>query len=506
MARNNPDDLIGTIGVPPYVANTQAIAGAGRAYFNLTPYPRFGFKDWKTEDQGKIPRCLAFPRNITVQGAEWLWGQPIQFTPGDEKWKEQAERANEIWAYRSMGSVMTRQAEIAGQIGGVLAKFNYNPDDERCSWNFDFYDPSVTARIFFDAEQEDGVAMIRLQWPYFDPYEKPAGCWMWHREDWTPTHVQEYVPHKSITQIAQISYAYTDLPVIDVASDWEKQGGPRKNEYGLLPFQLIKNREGDSPIGVGDMWPILHLADQVNFTADLEHKHNQLAVFGHLFTIDAKENIEDDPQPMAPGGATALESDGEHKGDVKLIEASGEVRPFVRQQKLDVFKEIFDATGAVLTEKGEITNKGNLTVAVFTMIFEPLIKTTNRKRELQGENGVCKLFEKMAKAASNMGLKSEPLACKDVDFDLIIKWPPYFEESEEEKLARAQRLQTLMESGLLPPEEAAQEYVASEPNISNADDFMSSWKLNQAKMEADAKRELAATTKAQGPTPKGKGN
>jgi hypothetical protein len=422
-----------------------------KAYHSLQPYPQFSplTKDWKTEERGPYPRCLPFVRHVVEKGARWLFGKSVSLRVEEDK--ETSDLLNAAWSANSMSSRMIPGAVTGALTGGVVLKWSYDEtrSEHPC---FDVLDPSEHVRLYFDPSDVSRLLMARVQYPVPN-YQ--TGKWDWYREDWTDDTLQVYDLLPSSVELAADPYAQVDIA--DRATGW-KPLSPKATPSGEIPLTYIQNRQAGGCYGDGDLWALYHVVDLINFTYNLAHQHNQKHIKPDTALIDLEPVGDDDPSAGASAEVEVYKtaSDATSQGKAQLLEASGSVREHVKGFSDDLLKMVYDACGSVDISPEEVTNKGNLTTAVLTQLYAPLIEATEGKRQSYGPDGLCRFMEKVSRGMAHLGVKGWKEA-KDVQ----VVWAPFFEESEDEKASRVNRLSSEVEKGF-STQEMAQRKVLSE--------------------------------------------
>ena len=474
-------DLIGTKHLPPYFRVMRDSSRMASAYHGLSPYPRYGFQDWKTESRGPLPRCFPLSRWIVEQGASWLFGKPITFRcEGDDKF---AEEVNEVWAKCRMSSKAVNSALIGGQAGGVVVGFSIDKKKgPKISLNV--YHPFEQCRLYFDVSGELG--MVRLQYPYYD---NSKGAWFWHREDWDEKNVGTYNP---IAIPQATGNQFVDPYLLADIQETEAWGEPKVKAHGMgvLPFVYIRNSDYGGLYGEGDLWRMFPLIDLYNFTLDLEHKDNQKRVDPEKVYIDLEREAQDDDAPVGPGSEDAMRSVTEKGGRVEIVEPKGQVREHIREYGKGVRQAILEACGRVHVSPEDITNKGNMTRAVMEQIHQPIIRATEAKRVLYGEDGYCKLFELAYQALANMGVKGYS---QKSEVDVQIVWPELIPIQAEDKAAVAAYYSQLVQNNVITQDKYV-EAVASIEGILDVDQLKKDLVV-QAKEQAREAQKLAEEPK-----------
>lgn len=464
-------DFVNTRFIPAYQAALQNEARRARAYFMGCPYPSFGFRDWKTEENGPIPIDLRLPRNITQQSARWLFGKPISFVVNggqEDADKKAGQRLERIWADSKMHSRAKSAAEYAGQTGGYILKFSYEKDrianglDPIC---IDVFDASAHSRIYTDPLDINTVLMVRLEYPYFNSLD---GLWYMHREEWTDSLHVEYVPQPITANPddrLDMMGAVTRFEAMPEASSW-KVASEKKNLFGVIPCQLVKNLDIGAEYGWGDLWSLWPLIDRINLTSDLMNKGNQLTAYPKEVRVNATTPADDDGAPLMPGEPEYLNPrNTDLPVDVKLLESNPAGRTHLKTYMDDLRAILYNTAGGVFLDAATVTGHGAMSRVALELLFQPLIELTNDKRMSQGECGISPFLQTLCTGLYNIGAKDDAAMLNP---DVMILWPDYFTPSEEEQLTRAQRLVLEVGNGLKSQETAVTENLASDGQIDPA--------------------------------------
>lgn len=450
--------LIGTTFKPANFEGMVLQAKEAFAYHQLAPYPVFAFQDWKTEERGPLPKCLPIAKKIVTKSARWLFGKPIQIKcPENEKLETYFEKA---WQKNRMYTRMVAAATKAGYEGGVVLKFSFD-ETAATPLAFDVLSAVDQTRLYFDPHDKDTLIMARVQYPYYDG---ATGKWYFFREDWTAEEVVSYKPVEAKQPHSSTPYAPWTVADGSVrGSDPDSHGkweidSTKKNGFGVIPMVLVRNIESDWACGEGDCWNLFRILDRINLTYHQMDKSNQLDSDPTKVFIDASVASDDIDRPLPPGGNIDIKSEeGEgKKADVKLLEPAGHMRPHVHEYARDLRGMLISAASSVELRQEDITNKGNLTSAVLSLIHAPLIEITNEKRKTYGEDGICKFLELCAVGLSNLKAKGFPsVDVKNEDsYNVDIVWAPYFELTPDEKAAEIERVQAETTAGFINHERA----------------------------------------------------
>ena len=267
--------------------------------------------------------------------------------------------------------------------------------------------------------------MARVQYPYFDAQD---GKTYWYREEWTDQEEVHYdpIPDELFT---------LGKPIPDEYDGWRIRRRSR-NPFGVIPITAIRNIETDDLWGVGDLWDLYRVLDRIHLTYHLMDKSNQFDSEINPIFIDARVDESDIDKPLQPGQPLQLQSDNDqNKAQVVLPEARGSLRPAMMEYARDLRRQVLDAASSVMVEPGDLTNKGNLTVAVLQQLYLPQIEITEEKRKTYGENGLCLFLSRMAQGLQRAGVSLGVNESDEATYSVDLLWPAYFERSEDEKAA-----------------------------------------------------------------------
>ena len=476
----DPESLLGTKHMPPQYGSVRGLSRTARAYHALCPYPNFSrmTKDWKVEERGPFPRCRPFVQHIVNKGATWLFGQQVSFRVGEEENQadELSELINDVWTLNDM-TRRSRSAAITGaNSGGVVAKYSYDETKEN-PVQIDLLDPTEQVRLYWNPDNIQELFMARVQYPIFDAVD---GRVYWKREDYTD---KTHIVYKPVAMSEVTNSAYSDpyqmVDLIDQYDNWVVEES-KPNPFGIIPLWYIRNRENGTEYGEGDLWSMFEIIDQINFTRNLGHKDNQKSIEPDIIYIDLTASDGDQPgtNQNAVEVLDSKDKDGK-QGKVEQLQTNAALRPHLDKYADDEQRELFNAVGSVDIDPSEVTNKGNLTVGVLAQLYGPLIERTNEKRQCYGEDGFCVFFERMSRGLANIGAEG----WKPVE-DVQIVWPPFFEDTEEEKSSLATRQVTLLENGLTTHEKAVRD-IANADGIKDIDDHLAA--VQKEKQEKEAK-------------------
>jgi hypothetical protein len=502
-AKRLAEALIGVRRAPVGWEIVRRLATEAEAYFSLTPYPWHHFSEWMTEERGPYPCCMPFGRTSVQRSARWLFGKPVQINAGPQP--ERGEKIDnpledwlrKAWQANRMPTRMKAGATRGGFQGGMALKFSY---DKTAEVPLSFQTLSAEhVRGYYDPHNRDRLLMVRIQYPFQDPQ---TGAWMLFREEWTAQEHVSYAPIPANLVPTGIStpqgyaagvpyFVAADRELPDVSGAW-RDPSRKENPFGLIPVTLIKNLDPDDCHGIGDLWGLFRAYDRVNLTYHLMDKSNQFDSEPNLIFLDVDIDQAEGDRPSMPGQPRSLKSDeasgGERKqGQVIHSENTGALRPQMMEYAKDLRRQVVAGSGNVEVDPSEFTNKGNLTQAVLSQLYGPLIELTGEKRKTYGEDGICKFLENVCVGLKRSGIRIPELDSVIPDdhntFDVTLKWPDYFALTEEEKLSVVTRMNTEVSTHLMSHERAV-ETVAVLEGVDDVADLLEEVKQQQADAEA----------------------
>lgn len=445
--------LINTRALPPGLSRIRELAAESRAYHRLSPYPRFWFKDWKTEERGPLPRCMPVARSIVRRGARWLFGKPLTLScAGNPKLEEELRK---WWQQNRMRARLRAIAEDAALDGGVALKFALDKSNRDRPVSFQTLSITEQVRTFYHPHDRDQLLMVRVQYPYYDA---AADATFYYREEWTDELLVTYNPLKADDLLGSKDPDTYDGWVIATRE---------KNPFGLIPIVPIRNLETDDCWGAGDLWlpddevgaGLYRILDRINLTYHLMDKSNQFDSEINPIFIDAEMDEEDLDRATAPGQARDIKSrdgDGQQQARVVFPPGGNGLRPAMMDYSKDLRKQFHAAAGSVEIDQAEFTNKGNLTQAVLSQLYAPMLEMTEDKRVSWGDDGLCVFFRKLARGLQNAGL-SLGVTDDDETSEVVIGWPDLIPLTEDEKTARSTRITAQVGGGFLPHERGVKE-------------------------------------------------
>lgn len=464
------NDLINTTALPAGLREARILARKAKAYHALRPYPFVAFQEWKTEERGPLPICRPFVKHIVQKGADWLFLKPVHFKVENDK--ALTDLINKTWNDNCMGSRATELAVTGALSGAVDLKWS-KPDADSDRITIEHYDPTEHTRFYYDQTDPTKLLMARIQVPYFDYQTKK---WYWKREDWTDEKWVTYQPmpaQDNADQLGLNPYKFTD-EIDKKAFIVDKE---QANPFGIIPMWRVRNSASGDEWGAGDLWPYYQVVDQINFQRDLGHKENQKRSSPKTAYIDL-EQADNEAPDMGENQTEVLQSTGEKEGRIEVVEGSHDILEAIKTFADDLLKELYSGVGSVDFGPEEVTNKGNLTVAVLTQLYAPLVEATTRKRQLYGEDGVSVFFERMCEGLSTAKVNG----WKPVE-DVQTVWPQIIEMTEDEKTVAVNRQRSMVEAAFTTQDRAVRE-LGVQDGVIDIDDLV---KDTEAQAEANEK-------------------
>ena len=435
---------------------------ASRYYDGTAYFPGYGrafqhpYTEWDEAAKGPRPIIRPLPSRLVEIGSQFLFSMAPKFVFEDKlkgvddnvKSSPLQELLNDILEMNEFSDMLLPEARAAAIDGGTVFKFAWTPQIADRQISIQTVNAHDTT-WFRDDLDSSIVNMVRLQFKYVD---NDGNYWM-YREDWTNTTYKIYLKLK--TTEADDSSIFTQF----VKGEWPSS--TYVNSMGVIPFTYIYNKKqkGDTN-GFGDYWNLFSLFDNFNHTAWLEHHSNQQD--GDPITAIMNASIDGVLEPGA-----VIQLIGENANIIRLNAGNG-LRDPIRQYKLDARQEIFDAAGYDDIDPAAITNKGNLTRAVWEMVYSKTLKTTNEKRKHWGKSGLCRFFGNLLIGLSRLDdARSIYPALTAVDekdyhsYTPVVQWPELFQITGEERSAIISDSLISIENGFLPRKRATEAVAAA---------------------------------------------
>jgi hypothetical protein len=474
-------------------------------YYHLAPYPRwaFGRQQWPLT-RGPVPTAVAVPHNVVAEGANFLFrgGPPTFSVTNPEGTKTAAIDAadaylKQIIRRNRLGEKWASLAEACANQGAIAAKFCYDADNEACPVRISFLDIPNQCRVWCDPHDATAIVFARIQYPYRDP---SSGDWYYFREEWTAdTHVTYRPLRAGSAAIASCEDipGYSDHMGDGGGADgapWQEDTR-ETNPFGVIPVTVIRNKRiQGNPLGEGDLWRLFRLIDRIALTLHDSDRWNQINSRPIVAVINNDTEDEDD---ILPGETLRIRSDNPSAPpvDAKLIEPMGYARQWVGEYVDRIETMAWEAAGYNKIDLAAMSNKGAWTQLAFEATFNKTIATTERKRELWGNSGLCIFFDNLLTGLSRIGGIKELAGYSD-DTDVAVVWPKLFTVTPQDLGEMTTRTVTQVASKFLTAERGARRIAAAE-GLADKDVDALIQELEQQQAQEDAKAEAAMAAQAQ---------
>lgn len=454
----DPNDLIGTKIAAPRQNEMALASWQSWDYYNGNPYPAhaFGPKQWP-RDKGPLPTALPLCEEIINEGSEFVFrnGAPTFSVPDDP---DADALIQDVIRWNRLGELWVPTAIAAANQGALAAKLSVDLDDAECPVRVTFLDVPQECRVWVDPHDRTRILMARVQYPYRDLSD---GEWYYYREEWTADLYAVYEPKPAgQAQIANPMLLPGYTVHLGDEGDWHI-ARLEDNPFGLVPFTVIRNRAvKGNPLGTGDCWRVFRIVDRIALTMHGEDRANQL----HSEPIPVVTNAEiDNEGPLIPGEPISVRNEDREgaPADFKLVEPTGRAR-VMTQWDIDEWKDhVYRAVGLSRVDPAEVTNKGNMTALAFAMTYARTIATSDLKRELWGRSGMCVFFRNMLVALNRLGGVKEAAKVTE-STEVSVEWPPYFEQTDQDKADLTDRTSKQVAVGFLPLERGAERVARAE--------------------------------------------
>lgn len=455
----DPNSLIGTRLPAPRQLEMMLEGRKSEDYANLRPYPShaFGSAQWPAE-KGPIPTALPYALGLVSECANFVFrnGSPT-FSVADDP--EADAFLQDIIDQNHLDGQYVAIAEDAGHRGAVAALFSYDEADELCPVRISFLSIPNECRVWVDPHNLTRLLMARIQYPY----RGADGAWYYHREEWTDDFHVVYQPRfaggANIGEMAALN-DYQNLGDGDKEDGWiEASRDP--NPFGLIPLAVIRNRiSKGNPLGEGDCWRAFRLIDRLALTMHGEDRSNQQ--HSEPIPVAVNAELEGDGRPL-PGEPLSIRQENPNGGppSFMLIEPHGQARQFTYKSMEKWESLLYWMVGLSQVDPATVSNKGNMTRAVFTMLYARTIATCDRKRKAWGVMGLCVLFKRLLLGLKNLG-GIEAVKKVSPATRVSVEWPDYFGETPGDVADTTSRTIDQVQAGLLPPGRAAERLAKAE--------------------------------------------
>lgn len=452
-----PNDLINTRAPSPRQYEMARQSWQSWDYYNCVAYPAhaFGPKQWP-RDKGPFPTCLPYVQTLVSEGADFIFrnGGPV-FSVTDNP--EATDFINKVLRQNRMSENWVPLAEANGNQGALAVKWSINQDNLSCPIQLSFLYIPQECRVWIDPHDTTRVLMGRIQYPYRNLDDNK---WYYYREEWTESLFVRYKPKSAA--VADVREA---MQIPGYSQHMGDEGEwtidyTESNPYGIVPITVIRNKKVvGNPMGVGDCWNVFRVVDRIALTMHGEDRANQM----HSEPAIAFKNADiENEGPLQPGEHFFIRNeDPEVEADVELLEPRGIARMQTHWTIEKWEKILWDSVGLSRIDPVAVTNKGNMTALAFAMTYAKTISTSDKKRNLWGESGMCVLLRSLLIGLNRYGGFKE-LAKVDEDVDVTCEWPLYFEQTDEDKQKLTNRTTDQVNNGFLPQEHAIRRIALSE--------------------------------------------
>lgn len=418
------------------------------SYARQFPHP---FQEWDEVQNGPRPTVQKLPKRLIEIGAQFLFSEPPRFSAvdSDEEEKENTlqDFIDDVLTMNVMAGKWLTEARACAVEGGTVFKFAWTPDNLRRPVSVQTLSPADVTFLRDDLDA-DRILSARVQFKFFSVADDK---WYLFREDWTPDIWIQYelLETNSNDDAAALRAGLRQ-------GEWpikKRQANP----FGVIPLTPIHNRivKGDTE-GVGDFWDVFPELDAYNYKMWLEHRSDQLDADRILVILN------DDTFDGAIKPGMGLKIRGQD-ADAKWLESGNNIRPDLKISKDDLRKMIFDSVGVDDVDPATITNKGNLTRAVWEMVYGKTIKSTLEKRAYWGQAGLEIFWENLLVGLARLpDAKSQFPALKKVKpddfetYDVQLQWPDLFRSPPDEVGLILNNLNLSVTSGYLTPDRAVE--------------------------------------------------
>ena len=455
--RLDPNSLIGTQHPAPMQVRMLLESRQSEDYANLEPYPShaFGEAQWPAQ-KGPLPTPLPYCGALVSEGAGFVFRNGVpKFSVADDDLADALLQT--VITQNHLPEQYVALAEHAGHQGAIAAFFAYDAGDELCPIRLSFLSIPQEARIWVDPHNLSRVLMARIQYPYRDV----DGQWYYHREEWTDDLHVTYNPKFAGKADILSMYALPGYAEMLGDGDGWDMADIEDNPWGLVPAVVIRNRvKKGNPLGEGDCWRAFRLIDRLALTMHGEDHSNQQ----HTRPIPVAVNsiLEGDGRPL-PDEPLSVRQENPNgpPADFKLVEPSGAAREWT-YKSIEKWEELlYWMVGISKVDPATVSNKGNMTRAVFTMLYARTIATSDRKRETWGQSGLCVLFQRMLLGLKNLGGVKEVAGVSPATV-VSCEWPDYFGDTPADVADTTDRTVDQVSAGLLPKARAAERLAKAE--------------------------------------------
>jgi len=385
------------------------------------------------------------PPTIIVNYPRLIIDRPSHFAFDRVRGAESADESAQAFLSDvvSATNLLERLGELcveASVKGDALLTFEFEPDNPdnpfpiRMVRAEDYtveVDPHNSARILF----------IRIEYRYVDE----EGAERWHREeiypDRTATYRGEPVRGKTIwgsgSALGMLGIA-PEEPV-----EW-RLTALKKNPFGFIPAVLVRNcgRSG-TVYGESDLSDLLTIFDDINWKLSQRSRNISRTMNAILKNINGRilnEYISEDAVLNVIGENAQV---GYLVNDADMSEIATHIS--------DLRRALSEISGVTMIDPEKYTGFGAASGFALSMLYEPLIALSEKKRRTIG-GAVERFLSMILKAAGALGILETELESTAVS----LTYGAMFRSTESELFDRQARLLAGLEAGVISKESVMQ--------------------------------------------------
>jgi len=219
------------------------------------------------------------------------------------------------------------------------------------------------------------------------------------------------------------------------------------HNLGFVPVQWIKNPHSDDE---DDIDGNCIFSDVIDIGIEIDYQlsqHGRLLKYNSDPTLVIKDPTRLENQELVKGiGALMVGQDGDAK--YLQLESSATQAVLSYIEKLRQF--------AIEVVRGDRSNPDKLLSGhsgkALQMLNKPMISLVDEMRISYGEIGLLSIYRMIYRILTHEGIDSSSISYeieKDCDGDFVLDWPQFYPSNEQDKLATANTLKTLVDSGNL---------------------------------------------------------
>jgi len=485
-------------------------AGAIWSHYHGHPYPLWGFANIRDSVEGQFPTALPVTKKIVNSITDNLWANPPELTSSEFSDKEMAY-LTKIFELAMPKIIKART--VAGIFGESLLWISNA--DRKDEVRFEVRDPRDYFIIYADHER------TQIEKVFFHyPFQTSDGKWFWRNEVWSKDEIIRYknIPaDPNFNEAGMSAYAMNSLSGFLYGQTFDslytagldKLEIDRKtdNLLGFIPGVLVINEDTINPLDRGDLHnlrPIIRRVDLVYHLMDRNNQRNGKVITALINAVDAEgEEGQIDLGDQVSINSVVDPDTGEiMQADIRLLEARGAAVGYMERYADDLRAMLYEVCNVVVPRMDDVTNKGNMTPAVFQQMYQPITAGLNKLRLVHG-NAVLEFLIK-----AFLALKGKPEKASDSSLSEIISygriywcdyldltWKRVWAGSEQERLYATDRILREIDAGVIPPEKGIA-LIAELEQLKNSNE----WSATQTKIVSER---LDLQKEALKPTPKG---